>query len=144
MMRGALVSPVFTGIVNDVPVRFFAPTGELPAFAWCALADVALAARLPDPRNPAFLADLRRDAGDDALRIATPDGLETVAAFWIGRAIFDGGVLVGTIDQATQRAFVRQAATATSLLVDPRRDTLDYYLSVASERQEAAMARFAP
>ena len=144
MTRRSLIDPIFVGVVNDVSVRFFAAPDRRPAFALAAVADVLLASRYPDARNPSFLVDLRRDAGHDTLRIATLDGTETVAAFWLAKAFFDGAVLIDTIDQSVARAFVREAAIATSKLIDLRSDALERYLIQARARHDASMERFLP
>ncbi|MDR6954882.1 hypothetical protein J2X65_004258 [Ancylobacter sp. 3268] len=144
MKRSALVEPILIAEVNETPVRFFAPPDGRPSFAWAAIADVALAARYPEPRNPSFLVDLLRDAGDDAARINTPDGSESVVAFWLAKAFFDGAVLIGAIEQSVGRAFVREAAIATSTLIDPRRAPLERYLVQARIRHDTSMTRFMP
>ncbi|MCB4771048.1 hypothetical protein LGR54_20775 [Ancylobacter sp. Lp-2] len=143
-MKRARVDPIFIGEVNDVAVRFFGPPDRRPSFAWAAVADVLLAARYPEPSNPSFLVELLRDASGDAARIGTPDGTEMVVAFWLAKAFFDGAALIGAIDKGVARAFTRQAAIATSRLIDPRNDAPERYLIQARARHDATMTRFMP
>lgn len=143
MKRSYFEKPIYSSAINDVSVRFFAPPDRRPAFAWVAVADALLASRFPEPINPDFLLDLRRDAADDTLTISTPDGAETIAAFWLARAMFDGAVLVGATTQEVVETFLAETAVATVAVMGPlSRARIQHFLDLAADRHEAATLGF--
>lgn len=134
--------PVYTGIVNDVVVRFFR-SPENDQLAWVALADVLLAARYPDECAPNFLGDLHRDAAGDARLVVTLDGIETVLAFWIGRALIEGAVDIGWVGSDAMDAFLAQTSAATVAALGPMpQAALVSFTERAIAAQDERMARF--
>ena len=112
-------TPIYTGTVANCRVRFFAPpktdgTGEFP---WVSFDDLLVACAMPPDCRDAYLRAVWHAPGNEAQRLATPDGPVVVVDHFVGQGVLGAAAHHGHCHPKVEREYVEGAVTALGVLM---------------------------
>lgn len=113
-----LISPISTGTINGQPLRFFrSPRTAGPDMPWHAADDLYHCLALPRDVRRTLQQMVRRDFGADAVMVATPTGIVTLAPHYAAQGLIAAALQLGGIaDPSIEHQHVKAGAEAMKAL----------------------------
>jgi hypothetical protein len=137
----AVVASVFTGTVNDQPLRFF--KAHLPGLhlPWHATEDLQRCLALPRDLRRHFQQQLRSSDWKNSVRtVATSDGIVTIAPHFIAQGLIAAMQDVGRADILTEIRYQSQAKEAWDQIYPGANFADALHLLVAAARHQGEPA----
>ena len=107
-----IIEPVYTAMINDVPVRFFKAPGADPHLPWHSVDDLHKAMKLPHHVQQQLLQRTATMLGGKIKRVESLDGQVVIASHSVAQGLIASAIEAHGFSQVFERDYARASAEA--------------------------------
>jgi hypothetical protein len=112
-----IVTPIHTGLINDVDVRFFKCPKSAAELPWHAVDDLFRACLPSRHDRRVYLRSIQKDWGADLLTVATSAGPVTIAPHFAAQGLIGAMIKVRVIKPEIEAAYCKEGVKALQALM---------------------------